>query len=145
MSEQENLNLIHKMYDALNAKDLDAHDRYWSPNMVWHGPPAFGDIHGLENFKNQVMRPFYKAFPDYYAKNDIEVAGANWVAATGYLTGTHSAEFLGVPATGRAIRMRFSDFWLIENGMLTHNYVMTDDLDLLRQMGIDVLKMVRPK
>ncbi len=113
--------------------------------MVWHGPPAFGDIPGLDGFKNLVLRPFYKAFPDYHAKNDIEVAGGNWVAATGFVTGTHSAEFLGVPATGRHIKMRFSDFWLVENGKLTHNYVMIDDVDVLRQMGIDVLKMVRPK
>ena len=43
-----NLKLIHNMIVALNAHDIEAHDKYWSKDMIWHGPPGFGDIHGLE-------------------------------------------------------------------------------------------------
>lgn len=89
MSADKNLELIHRMYAALNAQDLEAHDEFWAEDMVWHGPPGFGDIHGLEAFKYEVLKPFYAAFPDYHVKNDIEVADENWVAATGFLTGTH--------------------------------------------------------
>ena len=74
MSAEFNKKLVEDMYVALNTKDLDAHDKYWHQDMIWHGPPGFGDIHGLENFKEQVMKPFYAAFPDYYVKNDIVVA-----------------------------------------------------------------------
>ena len=47
MSASENLQLVRDMYAALNAQDLDAHDAYWHEDMIWHGPPGFGDIHGL--------------------------------------------------------------------------------------------------
>ncbi len=139
MSAKRNLELIHRMYEALNAQDLDAHDEYWSEDMIWHGPPGLGDIHGLDGFKNEVLKPFYKAFPDYNAKNDIELADETWVAATGFVTGTHQGEWLGLPATGRPMRMRFSDFWLIKDGKLTDNYVMVDQIDVMKQLGKDLL------
>ena len=144
MSEAENLKLVRQMYKALNAQDLDAHDAYWSEDMVWHGPPGFGDIHGLEGFKNDVLKPFYTAFPDYHAVNDIEIAQGDMVSATGFLTGTHSAEWMGVPATGKKMRMRFSDFWRVENGKLVENWVMVDHIDVLRQLGVDLLAQIEP-
>ena len=119
MSASDNLQLVRDMYGALNAQDLDAHDAYWHEDMIWHGPPGFGDVHGLAAFKRDVMVPFYTAFPDYFAKNDIEFADDTWVAATGYLTGTHLGPYLGYPATGRKMRMRFSDFWLVKDGKLS--------------------------
>ena len=79
MSIEKNLDLIHRMYDALNAQDLDAQDEFWAEDMIWHGPPGFGDIHGIEGFKYEVLQPFYAAFPDYHVKNDIEVADENWI------------------------------------------------------------------
>src|SRR5215204_5265712 len=111
MSAQHNLQLVQQMYEALNAQDLEAPHRYWREDMVWHGPPGFGDIHGIEGFKNEVLKPFYKAFPDYHAKNDIEFADENWVAATGFLIGTQRGEWLGMQPTNKPMRMRFSDFW----------------------------------
>ena len=97
MSASDNLQLVRDMHAALNAQDLDAHDAYWHEDMIWHGPPGFGDVHGLAAFKRDVMVPFYTAFPDYFAKNDIEFADDTWVATTGYLTGTH----LGLPRLPR--------------------------------------------
>ena len=37
------------------------------------------------------------------------------------------------------MRMRFSDFWLIKQGKLTDNYVMVDDVDVMKQLGHDLL------
>ena len=143
MSPEENLKLIHRMYVALNAQDLEAHNEFWTEDMIWHGPPGFGDIHGLEGFKNEVLKPFYAAFPDYHVKNDIEVADENWVAATGFLTATHQGEWLGIAATGKPVKMRFSDFWLVKEGRLSENWVMVDNIEVLRQLGIDPLAQTK--
>jgi predicted ester cyclase len=137
MNAEYNKKLVEDMYVALNTKNLDAHDLYWHKNMIWHGPPGFGDIHGLENFKEQVMKPFYAAFPDYYVENDIVVADEKWVSATGYLTGTHSANYLDIEPTGKAIKMQFSDFWLVIDGKFSENFVMVDNYSVLQQMGIN--------
>ena len=142
MSAEYNLRLVQRMYDALNRQDLDAHDEYWHEDMIWHGTPGFGSIHGLDGFKNEVLKPFYKAFPDYHAKNDIEFADETWVAATGFVTGTQKGPYLGVPPTGREMRMRFSDFWLVKDGKLSQNWVMIDHVDVFRQLGFDMMEML---
>ena len=143
MSADTNLELIHSMYDALNAQDLEAQDKFWTTDMIGHCPPGFGDIHGLEAFKNEVLKPFYSAFPDYHVKNDIEVADENWVAATGFLTATHQGEWLGIAATGKPVKMRFSDFWLVKEGRLSENWVMVDQIDVMQQLGIDRLAQLK--
>ena len=140
MTATHNVQLVQKMYDALNAQDLDAHDAFWTEDMIWHGPPGFGDIHGLNGFKYEVLQPFYTAFPDYHAKNDIEFANDDWVAATGFLTGTHRGQWMGLAPTGKPMRMRFSDFWRVRNGKLSENWVMVDHLDVFKQLGVDLLK-----
>lgn len=141
MSAKENLELVHRMYDALNAQDLDAHDNYWTQDMIWHAPAERKDYHGLTAFKNEVMKPFYAIFPDYHVKNDIEVADENWVSATGFLTGTPQGIWMGVPATGKPIRMRFSDFWLVRDGRLAENWVMIDYISVMRQLKADVIDL----
>ena len=138
MNAEYNKKLVADMYVALNTKNLDAHDKYWHQDMIWHGPPGFGDIHGLENFKEQVMKPFYAAFPDYYVENDIVVADNTWASATGYLTGTHKGTYLDIEPTGKPIKMQFSDFWLIKNGKFSENFVMVDNYSVLQQMGISL-------
>ncbi|WP_420641508.1 ester cyclase [Candidatus Leptofilum sp.] len=135
MSTKENLNLIQRMYEALNAQDLDAHHKYWTEDMIWRGPPGFGDIHGVDGFKNEVLKPFYATFPDYYVRDEIQIASGNWLAATGILTGTPQDDWLGVPPTGKPIVMRYSDFWRVENGKLAENWVMVDNLGVMLQLA----------
>jgi len=136
MSTEQNKYLVHRMYEALNVQDLDAHDEFWTEDMIWHGPPGFGDIHGLDGFKYEVLKPFYTSFPDYYVENEIEVADEEWVAATGILTGTHQGEWLDIPPTGKPVTMRYSDFWLVRDGKLAENWVMVDHLGVLQQLGV---------
>ena len=143
MRTEYNLKLLHDMYDALNRQDLEAHANYWQPDMIWHGPAGFDDIHGLDGFRNEVLKPFYAAFPDYHAVNDIEFTdGENWVAATGFVTAHQRGEWLGLPPTGKQIRMRFSDYWLIKDGLFSENWVIVDHIDVLKQLGLDVFDRI---
>jgi len=38
--------------------------------------------------------------------------------------------------------MRFSDFWLIKDGLLSENWAMTDDYGVLVQLGVDPLARI---
>ena len=139
MSIERNIEVLNQMVDALVTHDLEAQDKFWKKDMIWHGPPSFGDIHGIEAFKYEVVQVYYTAFPDYDGAIDIQVAQENWIAGTGYFTGTHMGEWLGIPPTGIPVKVRYSDFWRFEDGLLAENWVMTDDLDMMRQLGIDFL------
>ena len=137
MTADSNLELIRRLYVALNDQDLEAQGEFWHDDMIWHGPPGFGDIHGLDGFRYQVLQPFYAAFPDYHVEDEIQVANESWASATGILTAHHRGEWLGIPPTGNRITMRYSDFWLIRDGKISENWVMVDVIGVLAQMGID--------
>ena len=134
MNANYNKKLVEDMYVALNTQNLDAHDKYWHQDMIWHGPPGFGDIHGLNNFKEKVMKPFYAAFPDYFVKNDIVCADEKWVSATGFLTATHQGKYLDLEPTGNSVKFRFFDFWSVKQGKLSENFVMVDNYSFLEQL-----------
>jgi hypothetical protein len=50
----------------------------------------------------------------------------------------HSGIFMGVEATGKKIQIRYMDFWKVENGKITDNWVMVDFPHVLAQLGVDV-------
>jgi predicted ester cyclase len=141
-SVTQNIELVKSMCDALIAPehDLAAQKKFWNEDMIWHGPPGFGDIYTLPGFLKYELSVFYEAFPDFDGDFDIFFGDGNWVAAPGYVTGTHEGDWLGIPATGKTIKMRYSDFWLIREGKLSENWVMLDHLGVLKQMGIDPIE-----
>ncbi len=143
MSVAKNIEVLNQYVAALFTHDLDAQDKCWKKDMIWHGPPPFGDVYGLENFKKNVVQAHYTAFPDYDGAIDIQVAQGDWIAGTGYTTGTHMGEWLGIPPTGKKVRFRFSDFWRFEDGLLAENWVITDDIDVAQQLGISLLELAK--
>ena len=122
---------------TLNAKEVEQSNRFWKEDMVWHGPAGLGVLTGIEEFKHKLLYPFFKAFPDYEAINEIWVADEerDMLVAWGYFTGTHQDLWAGVPATGLPVKVGFMDIWQFGDGKLAENWVLVDVADFLRQVG----------
>ena len=43
---------------------------------------------------------------------------------------------MGIPATGRTIRVKYIDIWSVEDGKLKDNWVQMDMLGMLQQIGV---------
>lgn len=138
MTREEMQNLAHEMVRVtLNEKDVEASDRYWTEDMVWHGPDGLGVLHGIEDFKHKLLYPFFRAFPDYEAVNVLYAVDERrqLVTAWGYFTGTHQEVWAGVEGTGRPVRGGFMDLWRIEDDKLAENWVLVDVAGVMRQLG----------
>ncbi|MEM7024843.1 MAG: ester cyclase, partial [Pseudomonadota bacterium] len=59
--------------------------------------------------------------------------------AFGRQEATHSGDFMGIPATGKRVTIRYMDFWKVEDGKIRDNWVMIDVIDVMRQLGVDPL------
>ena len=55
------------------------------------------------------------------------------------MTMTHAGPYLGVPATGKALTLRVMDFYRCTQTQIAENWVLLDYVDLLSQMGVDVI------
>ena len=131
---------------------------HWHPKMMWYGPAGIGTVRGLQGFVDYHQIPFRAAFPRPASKAEAsEIAAARTAMHGGHYIrigdGAYSvtggwpsrvdrhagAGFLGLPATGRIVGTRVMDFYLHHEGLIRENWVPLDILDLLMQMGVDVL------
>lgn len=143
----KNKQLVDDMYAGLNKNVLGLMQQYWFEDMVWEGPAGVGTMNGLDEFENVYRKPFIDAFPDKSAEDIVRIAEGDWVAGTGFQTTTFAQDWLGIPATGEQIKVRYMDFWRIEERggerKLAENLVLIDVLGVLEQAGYDVSKVLK--
>lgn len=123
--------------------------KHWHPNFMWYGPSGIGTTRGLRGFEDYHQIPFLVAFPDR-GGSDIGHfirIGDGYYAVTGgwgYLQGTHTGDnFLGMPATGKRIKMRVMDFYRCDDETIVENWIPMDIPHMLLQMGVDVFGRMR--
>ena len=130
--------------DLLNMEQK----KYWHPRMTWYGPCGIGTTRGLPGFVDFHQRPFRIAFPRRYVAGNhyLEIGDGKFAATAGWpsVVATHAGDgWLGLPATGRKINMRVMDFYLCDEGLVRENWVPMDIIDILLQMGVDIMDKVR--
>ena len=120
---------------------------HWHPRMMWYGPSGIGATRGLAGFVDHHQLPFRTAFPNRVGGQHYVRIGDGRYSVTGgwpSVTATHlGGGFLGLGPTGRPVAMRVMDFYLHDEGLIRENWVPLDILDLLMQMGVDVLARLR--
>lgn len=149
MSAEDNKRLVADMYDGINQNKKGLMQQYWHDDMVWEGPAGIGTRHGIDDFENNYRDAFIQAFPDKHAEDIVRIAEGDWVAGTGYQDTTFAHDWLGMPANGEKIRVRYMDFWRVsedaETGKrkLAENLVLIDILGVLEQAGYDVNQVLK--
>jgi len=149
MSAEANRKLVDDMYESMNLNKVGAMKRHWNRNMVWAGPAGIGTKHGVEQFEGEVRRDFIHAFPDKVGEDIVRISEGGWVAGAGYQDTTFAHDWLGIPATGEKVRVRYMDFWRIETDeedgerKLSENLVLIDILGVLEQAGYDVANVLK--
>jgi predicted ester cyclase len=111
--------------------------------MRWYGPMGMGTHTSLADFQENLQKPFRHAFPHKFADDEIRMGCGQWAAAHGYQHTFHDGDWLGIPATGLPVKLRYMDIWRAEDGKLVENWVLVDIVDFLDQIGIDMLQVVR--
>src|SRR2546427_13050514 len=74
--------------------------------------------------------------PDGRATIDHIIAEADKVVVRGTMTGTHTGEFMGIPATGKAVEISGIDITRFENGQSTEHWGQWDVAGLMVQLGV---------
>ena len=113
---------------------LDEVDRFLALDFVDHGALP-GSLPGPAGFADGVRR-LLAAFPD--ARNEIDdiVAEGDRVVVRWTMTGTHTGGGLGVPATGRAVRVAGITMSRVVDGRIAEHWIYRDDIAMLRQLGL---------
>jgi predicted ester cyclase len=141
---QENKKLVWAFWQDLNGAGpegaADVIGRYCHKDITWHGPHPIYDLEGLEALLSKFWQPLLQAFPDLQRHCDLFIGGhRHWIGAVGKLKGTFARDWLGIPATGREVQIRFGEFSAVYDGQISLTYIIPDVLDVIRQAGFQLL------
>ena len=135
MSAEENKALVRRFVDEVqSAGNIDAIDELCSPEFVNHSAPP-GVASNCEGVK-QVTAMFRQAFPDSYFTVEDMVAEGDKVATRKTFHGTHEGEFMGIPPSGRSVRMGLIDIVRITDGRVVEHWSVGDNLGMMQQLGV---------
>ncbi len=129
-------------FDGVNLDSMDQAE-YWAEHFMWYGPAGIGACRGMTGYQAHHQIPFLTAFPDRKGAGHYVCFGDGGYVVTGgwpSVVATHTGGgWLGLAPTGKPVRMRVMDFYRTEAGQIAENWVPIDVIDVLRQMGTDVL------
>jgi predicted ester cyclase len=106
-------------------------DRVYAPDVVDHNPlPGQGP--GLDGIK-QLVAVYHAVFPDLSVSTDDVVSSDDRVAVQWTATGTHQGDQLGVPPTGKQVRLTGIDILRIQDGRVVERWGETNGLEMMQQ------------
>jgi predicted ester cyclase len=125
MTPEENKLFIQRFVEeTIDRKNLDAIDELVAENFVEHVPfPHQGpEREGLR----YALDVFLSAFPDIQWILDEQVADGGKVVSRFTWTGTHRGEFLGIPPTGKRVKVWGVVMDVVRAGTLSESRIIMD-------------------
>lgn len=127
--------VIRAWFDEVwNQRQEDSIDRMFAADAVAYGLPG-GTMHGPDGFR-PLFNAFCGAFPDLHVAVEQTVTEGTLVAARCRVTGTHTGEGLGIPATGKPVDFQGIVLATITNGQLRSGWNIFDFLTMYQQLGV---------
>lgn len=126
---------VQRLFDELNAGNLNVIDEIVTIDFVMHGDALNPDLKGRDALK---MTEGYMrfVFPDLKVEVSLAVAEGDRVVARLRSTGTHSQPFAGMPASGKVMSWTGMGTFRFENGKLAERWYNSDGFGLLQQFGM---------
>jgi steroid delta-isomerase-like uncharacterized protein len=125
---------LRRLYDLINAHDIDAFGVMLADDFVEHEELPGGEPtrDGVKDF----FRMQIAAFPDLAMTVEDVVDGGDKVVARVRFTGTHTGDFMGMPATGRAVDVQLIDIMRFAGDGLVHeHWGVFDQMAMMQQLG----------
>ena len=126
---------IRRLYDLINAGDIDGFGRQLAGNFVEHN-----EIPGIPPTKAGVLQYFQimiRAFPDLRMDVQDVIASGDKAVARVRVTGTQQGEFMGIPATGKSAAVDLIDITRFgDDGLAREHWGVVDMLAMMQQLGV---------
>jgi steroid delta-isomerase-like uncharacterized protein len=129
-----NVELVRAAAEAFNAGDTGECLALIAPDFIINLAELPEPMRGREAWR-QNFETMKRAFPDLQAQIEDIVAAADKVAVRLRIRGTHSGDFLGIPATGRTVEYVSHEFYRVAGGLIAEEWICSDMATLFRQLS----------
>ena len=122
---QQNKQQLWKFWQQLESAEgaelAAAATNSMSATMQWHGFAPLDSLSGPDQFLGKFWKPFRAAFSNPTRKSHMFFGGISfgredgqgddgmWVGGTGYFHGVFAHDWLGIPAHGKAVSIRWGE------------------------------------
>jgi steroid delta-isomerase-like uncharacterized protein len=141
MSTDQNKTVVRRFFEeVVNEGRFAVADEIFAPTFGERGS-MFGE-HGPRSESGpekaiKAARRFRAAFPDIHFTVDELVAEDDKVVVRVTFRGTHQGEYMGIPATGKAVQVSGVELARLANGQIVEEgWHYMDEVGLLKQLGV---------
>ena len=131
----DHTNSIRRLYDLINAGDIDGFGRQLADDFVEHN-----DNPGVPPTKAGTLQYFQmlvSAFPDFRMEVQDVIASGEKAVARVRVTGTQRGAFMGIPATGKSAAVDLIDITRFgDDGLAREHWGVVDQLAMMQQLGV---------
>lgn len=136
MSTEQNKQLVQRLIEeVINQGKIDVIEELFTPDFVEHEavppgvPPGRDGLKAMFGMLHSAFSDFKATVEHLIAEDDCVVVHMNW-------TGTHEADFMGIPPTGKSISITVIDIMGITGGKIGAHWGVMDQMTLMQQLGV---------
>ncbi|GAA0433776.1 hypothetical protein Aca07nite_01540 [Actinoplanes capillaceus] len=131
--DQENVALVRRVTDAVNARRYDDMDELFAPNFVDHNPAW--NVDSLQALKG-LLAVAQEALDFRAGLDALYAADGGRVIMQITFTGRHVAPIFGIHPTGLPVSWTSIEVYRLENHKIVERWVQADTTGLMRQVGV---------
>ena len=133
---EANKNLVRRFVDEVkNQRKLDRLGDYFVTDYKEHNPGVASFGPGLSG-DQRFLGHLFEAFPDDKVTIELLTADGDMVSYRASENGTHRAEFLKIPATGKHATWTEIQFFRVKDGKVVEHWVDVDIFGWFQQLGV---------
>jgi steroid delta-isomerase-like uncharacterized protein len=136
MSEQDNLAVQRRIFDAWNAHDPEELFTNLAEDFVYESDSLPTTLLMGHAAMRSVLQTYVTAFPDFHLDVEQQITSGDFVVTRWRATGTHRGELNGIPPTGRPVVNHGCGITEFKNGQAIHRWEYWDNVNMLRQLGV---------
>ena len=114
--------------------NLAVADEIIAPDYERHDPGDPFPAKGPEDVK-RIVQMLRSMLPDFHIEVEAMIAEGDFVVSRYTATATDTVGYMGMPATGKAIRTPAIQIFRFSNGKIVESWAARDDLGTLKQLG----------
>ena len=135
-TSDENKAMIRRFVEEVkNKRQYDLIGEIFTTDYVEHNTTVASFGGGTAGYVN-FLKHLFAAFPEDSMTIGEIVAEGDRVAYRATESGTHKAEFLGIPATGKSATWTEIQFFRIQDGKVVEHWVDVDLFSWFTQLGV---------
>src|SRR5260370_12794516 len=105
--------------DALNRHDADAAAAYFAPDADLTNAGTGTHAQGRDAIREE-FKSYFAMFTDWAVEKTRTLSDGTWYAAEWVMTGVHTGDVPGLPATGRSFRVVGAGVGEVRDGLIVH-------------------------